>query len=851
MAEYLSELQRIQFARPEFLWLLAALPLLWFRFYDRRLAVILGRTLIVALLSLALADPRSVSQQTTFEERLFAFDVSRSIAPDMRSWMEQSAQGKSAPSNKDRVYLFGADAVQENDWRAVLKGEDNARVNANGTSLEKLLSTLLALPPRPRNLFLFTDGWETQGNVTRLLPLVAGSGLRIFPVVPAEPQKIANVAVTKLLAPGYGNSAEAINLRVSLENYSDSDLDGSMVLERNGQTIKTERVTLKPGSSLLTHETTLPDVATATYRATFSPSRPELDNYAPDNHAVASVTVRTKAKVLLLNGRPGGGRYLEEILKRQGFEITSRPAEAAPSPTGFGVIIFNNAEREKFSPAYLAAVERHIIAGNGFLMLGNEASFSPGSFRGTPIESLLPVEPKEPPKREEKNRSVVLVIDKSGSMREDGRIVYAKEAAKAVARQLKDNDFIGVVGFDVSPFVVVPLANVGAIRGTIDSEIERLKPGGRTYLLPAILEARLQIQRQDASHKHVIILSDGETGGSGGDYIDLVHVMRTQSNITVSAVAIGTDPNLALMKRITQYGGGFFHHTYDPKSLPRIVLQQIQEPPQDESPKERELFPVQDRRSEILGSASRRNFPRVLGYMGAEIKRGADGDLVIPTDNRRDPLLASWRRGSGKSVALLMDMESRFSHNWIQWGGLQGFWDDVIGWLRPEVEAIPLHEARVSLVNSRPVLDLYVYEERSANSQFSFSVSGNNIKNNGALEKLATGHFRTELPISEPGDYKIELSELRRERRITIPNLSYTLPYQANAELPQPRFNTSLLAQLAQISGGEINSRLPVMPNEPAVTSDFTPKRNPLIALALLLFLFEVSLRKIVLAEAD
>ena len=59
------------------------------------------------------------------------------------------------------------------------------------------------------------------------------------------------------------------------------------------------------------------------------------------------------------------------------------------------------------------------------------------------------------PKKDEA-RAVVLVIDKSGSMREENRILYAKEAAKAVARQLKDNDFLGIVGFDVSAFVLVP-----------------------------------------------------------------------------------------------------------------------------------------------------------------------------------------------------------------------------------------------------------------------------------------------------------------------------------------------------------------------------------------------------------
>ena len=88
------------------------------------------------------------------------------------------------------------------------------------------------------------------------------------------------------------------------------------------------------------------------------------------------------------------------------------------------------------------------------------------------------------PKQPEKNRAVVLVIDKSGSMRDENRILYAKEAAKAVARQLKDIDLLGVVGFDDSPFVVVYLESMARLRGVIDNQIDRLRPGGQN-LLPA------------------------------------------------------------------------------------------------------------------------------------------------------------------------------------------------------------------------------------------------------------------------------------------------------------------------------------------------------------------------------
>jgi len=854
MSGYLADIQLVQFVKPDFLWLVALLPILWLRLLDQRLTVILGRTLIGALLILALADPQVTTTQAVQEqERLFAFDLSRSIPPSMRRWMDRYTQGDLAPRPNDRVFLFGADTVQTENWREALTAASakSSGIDGQKTNLEKLLAAVLALPPRPRNLFLFTDGWETAGSVERLLPLVAGSGIKIFPILPAEPPKNPNVAVTRLQTPNQGNSLEAISIKVALENYGDTETEGSLTLERNGRNIRTERIRLKPGSHLLTYQDTLPEEELASYRATFTPIPPELDNYPSDNHAIASVSVKSKARVLLLNGRGNAGRYLEQILKREGFEVTSRPAESAPPPGKFGIIIFNNAEREKFTPEYLASVEKHVAAGNGFVMLGNEASFSPSAYRNTPIERLLPVDPREPPKPEEKDRAIVLVIDKSGSMREDNRILYAQEAAKAVVRQLDDRDFIGVVGFDVSPFVIIPLSPVKNVRRSFDGDIERLRPGGRTYLLPAINEAKRQLQRQDATHKHVVILSDGETGGAQGDYVDLVSVMRTELKITVSAVAIGGDANLPLMKRITQYGGGFFHHTFDPTSVPRIVLQQIQEKPPSEPPKERELVPVQEPRSELLAGFGERSYPPVLGHMDTELKRGANLDVFVNGGDRRPPLLASWRYGQGKSVALTMDMESRFSRNWIQWSPLEGFWAKILGWVRPEEEPLPLHETRLSIANMRPVLDLYVYQESSANSQFSISFPGKTGGNPALLKKVAPGHFQSTLPISEPGDYKIELTELRQSRRIPLPSLAFSLPYDASAELPRSSFNTALLAQLAEASGGEINPVLPHSGAKAAVAQQFTPKRAPLIATAFLLFFLEVAFRKFVLSEAD
>lgn len=844
----------IEFARPVFLWLLLALPLLWFRLRDRRLAVLIARTVIVALLIVALADPQSTSEQSSSQERIFAFDLSASIPPSMRDWMKRYTETQLSPKRSDRVFIFGATPAEVTDWRNRLDGDESnsSGIQPEKTNLEGLLRAILALPTAPRSLYLYTDGWETEGNVERLLPAVAAAGIKIFPILPAERPAIANVAVTKLLAPTQGNSGENLNLKVVIDNQNNRPVDGTLTLTRNGQTFKTDNVKLTPGSQVFSYQTTPAEGTLTTFQASFGARDPKLDLYATDNRAIAWVSVRAKAKILLINGRSGAGRYLEEILKRQGLDLTVRAAENAPPPNGYKVVIFNNAERERFAPNYLAAVERHVADGNGFIMLGADASFAPASYRQTPIERILPVEPKEPPKREEKNRAVVLVIDKSGSMRDENRIVYAKEAAKAVARQLRDIDLLGVVGFDDSPFVVVYLESMARLRGVVDTQIDRLKPGGQTYFLPALLEAGRQLERVNAARKHIILLSDGVTRGSQGELVDLVSHFKNQLKITVSTIAISSDADVRIMKRLSQYGGGLFHHTVDPSTLPQIVLEQLQDKPKDEPLNDGPWTPIADRSSELLAGLGVRNYPAVLGYMDADLKRGAQMDLMIQRPDRRQPLLASWRYGKGKSIALTTDLEGRWTRNWIPWGGLQGFWNRLLEWLVPTDEnLVPAHEARVSFTDGRSVLDLSIYEEASANSFFRYTMSGKAGKSEGALTKLAPGHYQAALPVTEPGDYRIDLVEDRAGRRITFPPLGYSLTHDLKSELPRPEFNTGLLARMAEATGGEINPRQAQAGTSTTVTKSYAPLKEPLIILVFCLFLLEVAVRKFAFAEPD
>ena len=147
MKELLSD---IQFAKPLFLWLLLGLPLLWLRVRDQRLSVILARTIIFLLLILGLADPQWVTRQAKQEERIFAFDISQSVTSSMRRWMGATADGRLAPTQGDRVFIFASDTKEAPDWRERLQKDatPQTRFSRAKTDLEKLFTYLAGSPRR-------------------------------------------------------------------------------------------------------------------------------------------------------------------------------------------------------------------------------------------------------------------------------------------------------------------------------------------------------------------------------------------------------------------------------------------------------------------------------------------------------------------------------------------------------------------------------------------------------------------------------------------------------------------------------------------------------------------------------
>jgi Ca-activated chloride channel family protein len=195
--------------------------------------------------------------------------------------------------------------------------------------------------------------------------------------------------------------------------------------------------------------------------------------------------------------------------------------------------------------------------GLGLVMTGGADSFGMGGWFKTPIEEALPVSMDLKSKEELPSLGLSLVIDKSGSMSAGmggpNKMELAKEAGIRATEMLNDKDQVGVVAFDGFPWVVVEMEPVTNLE-EIQEKIGSIYADGGTEIYTALVESYAQLKDLKTQRKHVILLTDGQSGRFA-DYESLLDEMK-EDKITVSTVAVGDDSDTYLLDKLQKWGRG-------------------------------------------------------------------------------------------------------------------------------------------------------------------------------------------------------------------------------------------------------------------------------------------------------
>lgn len=176
-----------------------------------------------------------------------------------------------------------------------------------------------------------------------------------------------------------------------------------------------------------------------------------------------------------------------------------------------------------------------------------------------------------------------LVLDRSGSMADKGKIEYLRTAAKWAVNSLNLRDTVSVVEFDDQITLMWPAAHAGD-KGLIDAAIDGLTPRGSTDIADGLergieeaQSARDRLRLSDETINRVILLSDGlaNTGETDPGAIAGIAARAREAGVHVSAMGLGVEYNEDLMQAIAEAGGGKYYYIESPEQLARIFQEEL------------------------------------------------------------------------------------------------------------------------------------------------------------------------------------------------------------------------------------------------------------------------------------
>jgi len=249
-------------------------------------------------------------------------------------------------------------------------------------------------------------------------------------------------------------------------------------------------------------------------------------------------------------------------------------------------------------------------------------------------------------------------------------IAIARASAIAAAELLGPNDQIAVVGFSGDAHIICDLTSASD-QTSIKNAIGSLEAGGGTNLEPAMVEGRRILQEATAKVKHMIILSDGQTGGGG--YQEMAQEMAAEQ-MTVSTVALGGGAAKDLMQMIAQEGKGRYYETEDAEKMPQIFTKETMKASRS-SIKEDLFNALVIGDHPILNGYENTELPFILGYVMARPKPTAQ---VLLSAETGDPLFAISRYGLGMGGAYTSDLTERWGGEWLASAQGAPFWAQAL-----------------------------------------------------------------------------------------------------------------------------------------------------------------------------
>lgn len=867
----------LQALNPEYLWLLALLPLVWWGGArlgaiesGRRYTILALRTLIVALLVLALAR-MEITTNSRDMAVYFVLDRSDSVPPEVREASTGVIAGmmekKRANDEAGLVAFAAAPSIESLALRTFrFEGDIRSSLETSRTDIASALRLALSAVPNNRmaRLVLLSDGNENSGGSLEVARQARNAGVPID-VVPLRYDQRQDVKIEKLIVPQQTISDAPFDLKLFLSSEKDTKgtlrvfEDGKQIVEqeididagKNAPLVLPRRLKKEPGSDNF-HR----------YRAVIDVPG---DVRSQNNQGEAFTLLKSEPIVLYVEGDLLQGNaaarenWLAGALQLEDIQVRLIAPTEFPGTLeelqSYDSIILSNVAASDLTQNQMQAIERAVHdLGIGLVMIGGENSFGAGGYQGSPVELALPVSMDVKQRKVLPNGALAIVLHTceipSGNS-------WAREISVASLNVLSAQDYFGIAyyGQQVQGKGTAAMGGMGgwghfwlwepALQQKQENErgmralIRQVQPMDMPTFDETITLAYEELKKIKTQAKHIVVISDGDPVPPSKATIQGIR----DEGITVSAVAIAphSGQTVETLQQMAYWGGGNFYFPKTATELPRIFIKEA-------SIVRRSLIfeeafmPVADAPSETLEGLTA--LPQLGGYVVTSTK---DLSTVALRTDKDDPLLAHWRYGLGKSVAFTSDAKNKWAAQWVDWSQFSQFWSQVVRWSMREVSASNF-QVNTELRGGKGVVTVDALDMNGNFRNFlefkTTVLAPNLTPQEVTVRQVGPGRYEGAFDANQVGTYMVSLASTdgkNTELTTSGASLSFSPEYAAS------RSNDDFLEKLARESGGRVaggsdyNAFLP----HKTATRKPTPLWPWMLLVGLCLVPFDVFVRRV------
>ncbi len=825
------------FDQPMFLLLLLLLPALWWwmkKLPGASTACLALKCAVMALLVFALADPWAPMR----EEKLAVTVLMDTSASMPRESLQRGAAmlRDLVSKNSDaelRLITFAGHPTLRNVPKQADKVSIPEGVDARDgmvTDIESAMDLALSTFPAQgaRRILLISDGNENHGHALTEALRARERGIAVF-TAPVGGTAPLPVKVLSIAAPSDVFSGERFTLSLQLD--SAGSIPARIWITSQGQEIGSVKTDLHTGANAVDLESRISESGVNLMEVHISSGSAEQVLFSQ------AVTVRQPRVLYVAGGHQVSPPLLDTLKKAKVDVETTTSFPVNPSSRSWDAVLLDNYPDHELSEEEDAAIEKYVHAGGGLIFIAGDSNAKLAQEPKTPVEKMLPVRGAPPP---EKPIAVVLVLDKSGSM-SGPKIEMAREAARASMKTLRPIDKIGVISFDENFNWVLPLGPAVDLESK-SSLIGQIAASGGTKIYQALQAGFEAIQNEQASHKHIILLTDGvSTPGTQEDFPALERD-AVAKKVTISTIGVGDYINRDLLDEIAHKTKGQVHFVENPESIPQIISAEVRNQ-EDLAIQERAVRAVRVRPVEFTDGIDFTKSPRLRGFVQAEAKEGTETILRV---DKNKPLLVRWRYGLGRVMAFMSDAKSRWAAPWVRWESFGTLWPQMVRDVSHRDHTVRAG-VRPGTAEGEEVVFYDVLGNADDPAAAAISASGPphilvNLPGEAAhsisLEETSPGHYEARIPAGQGGLYRI----VSDNAELMLPEAGF---YREAEEMKPAAVNTGLLNEISRVTGGRMRPSIDqLLTDRGSLVRERKALWPYLLILALILNLFEVALRK-------